>query len=279
MSTVIRPKENFPTNAEPGGKGILDYLRPFAVNTVGAKLLVAVTGLMLTGFVIAHLVGNLNVFAGQDAINNYALFLKKLGPLLWLARIGLLVVFLVHVLLVIKLKSMSAAARPIAYLHGRTVQASAAGRYMLLTGLVVLAFLLFHLAHFTFGWVKGADVGGYRVNYLDLRDSSNAVEGGRHDVYSMVVYGFQNTVITVLYVVAQLALFLHLSHGFQSAFQTLGANSPRWQQTWRRLGYAVALLLLVGNVGIAGAIWAGALQPTPDITNTLAAAGLEKATP
>jgi len=244
MSTVARPKQAHPTNADPGGKGVLDYLRPFMTTTVGSKFLVALTGLALTGFVIGHLVGNLKIFGGPDAINSYAQFLKDLGPLLWVVRFGLLAVFVTHVLLVLKLKKRSADARPIGYAYPATVQASAPSRYMLLTGLLILTFLLFHLAHFTFGWIEN----------VDYHDSK-----GRHDVYTMVVKGFSNPLIVGLYVVSQVVLFFHLIHGFQSAFQTLGANSPRFQRLFRQIGLVIATFLLLGNVGIPVYILAGGI--------------------
>jgi len=174
MSTVAHPKQNYPTNSEPGGKGFLHYLRPFLNNTVGAKLLVAITGLMLSGFVVGHLIGNLKVYSGAESLNAYAYFLKhSLGILIWVARGGLLVAFVTHIVLVLRLKALSRAARPIPYANPGTIQATYTSRYMLVTGLAIFFFLMYHLAHFTFGWVHTAD----GTNYLDLKDAN-----GHHDV-------------------------------------------------------------------------------------------------
>ncbi len=144
-----------------------------------------------------------------------------------------------------------------------------ASRTMIWTGLVIFAFLLFHLAHYTFGWIGTAQFmeGGQvrHVSYLDLHDPLND-PNGRHDVYSMTILGFMNPVVSILYIVAQLLLLMHLSHGVASIFQTLGVNSPRWQAAIRGLSWAVALVVGLGNIGIVAAIWAGALKLPPGIT-------------
>lgn len=227
-------------------------------SSVGAKLLVAATGLGLTLFVVFHMIGNLKVFQGPDAINGYAHFLKHdLGALLWIARGGLLAVFVLHLALALRLKYRTAAARPVPYQYPNAVRATAASRYMLTTGGVTGLFVLFHLAHYTFGWVKGAEVEpGRVVNYLDLTDAK-----GRHDVYSMVVAGFTNPVIVALYAAAQLALFVHLVHGVQSSFQTLGLKNRRSARLVWWAGFVVALSILVGNLAIVFGVWAGWAPP------------------
>ena len=126
---------------------------------------------------------------------------------------------------------------------------------MLQTGLLIFVFLLFHLAHYTFGWIGTATVNGETVSYLDLKDGN-----GLHDVYSMTILGFRNPIIAVLYILAQLLLMMHLSHGVGSVFQTLGANSPRWQPTIRLLSWAVALIVGLGNIAIVVAVWVGAVK-------------------
>jgi succinate dehydrogenase / fumarate reductase cytochrome b subunit len=231
----------------PGARALLD-------SSVGAKVLVALTGLGLTGFVVFHMIGNLKVFQGRDAVNAYAAFLKhELGLLLWLARGGLLAIFVLHVGLAVRLKLRAAAARPVAYHYRRDVRATRASRSMIWTGVVVGLFTLFHLAHYTLGWVKQAEVspGVYR-NYLDLTD-----DRGRHDVYAMVVAGFSEPWLAALYVVAQAALFVHLLHGVQSTFQTLGLKSRRSGRAIWWLGFAVALTVLAGNLAIVVGVWAG----------------------
>jgi succinate dehydrogenase / fumarate reductase, cytochrome b subunit len=230
------------------------FLRALFDSSVGAKILVALTGLGLTGFVVFHMIGNLTVFHGRDAVNAYAEFLKhELGLLLWIARAGLSAIFVLHIVLAVRLKLRSVAARPVAYQFRPDIQATTASRTMIWTGIVVGLFTLFHLAHFTFGWVKGAEVEpGKVVNYLDLRDSK-----GRHDVYSMVVAGFTNPWLVAVYIVAQLALFMHLMHGVQSSFQTLGLKNRRSGRAIWWLGFAVPLTVLVGNLAIVGGVWSG----------------------
>src|SRR5262245_10210957 len=209
-------------------------VRALLDSSVGAKLLVALSGLGLTLYVVFHMIGNLKVFQGRDAINSYAHFLKNdLGMLLWIARGGLLVIFLAHIVLAVRLKLRSVSARPVAYQYRRDVRSTASGRTMIWTGIIVGLFTLFHLAHFTFGWVKGVETpsGEFR-NYLELTD-----EKGRHDVYAMVVAGFTEPALAVLYIVAQLALFMHLTHGVQSSFQTLGLKNRRFGRAIWWLGF------------------------------------------
>jgi succinate dehydrogenase / fumarate reductase cytochrome b subunit len=227
-------------------------------STVGHKVLTALTGLGLATFVVFHMIGNLKILPGgpesREAINGYAYFLKhELGLLLWIARGGLLTLFVVHVAATLRLKAKTAGARPIAYAHHRTAQATLASRTMLSTGIVIFAFVLFHLAHFTFAWVhpvQAAD--GTWTNYLALTD-----EQGRHDVYAMMVAGFSTPWIAILYLVSQAVIAVHLSHGIKSSLQTLGLVGRRFSLAARWLGYAVALTVLVGNCAIVLAVWAG----------------------
>src|SRR5262245_39562972 len=148
MSSSVSTKRAFPANSLPSRKGVIDWLKPFVTTSVGMKATTAVTGFLLTGFVVVHLIGNLQVlpvFGGQDALNNYALSLKKLGPLLWVARGGLLTVFAVHIYLALTLAVRARRARPIRYQHPATIQARTASLTMPWTGLAILAFALFHL--------------------------------------------------------------------------------------------------------------------------------------
>jgi succinate dehydrogenase / fumarate reductase, cytochrome b subunit len=253
-STVRHPKG--PPQREPArGAGAL--LLAALDSSVGAKIVVALTGLGLAGFVVAHLIGNLKMFSGRESVNDYAHFLKHdLGLLLWFARGGLLAIFLLHLVLAIRLKLRSVAARPVPYQHAGSVQATISSRTMVWTGIVIGLFVVFHLAHFTFGWVKQAEVApGVSRNYLELEHN------GKHDVYSMVVAGFTNPVLVVLYVVAQLFLFVHLLHGVQSAFQTLGLTNGRFAPAIRVLGFAVAFAVLAGNLAIVLAVLFGVIPP------------------
>ncbi len=262
MSSSVPSKRLHPPNRLPPGKGLTPWLASFLNSTIGSKILVALTGICLTGFVVVHMIGNLKIFGGPDAINSYARFLKDLGPLLWVARIGLLALVLLHLSLAIRLKLRSKSARPVPYQHPATIQASFASRTMLQTGLVILAFVLFHLAHFTFGAISTttahdtATNQSVETNYLNLIDAQ-----GRHDVYSMVVAGFRNPIISILYILAQLALFTHLSHGVSSVFQSLGLNTPRFQPAIKTFGLTVAGVVAVANMAIVVAVWSGLVVP------------------
>jgi succinate dehydrogenase / fumarate reductase cytochrome b subunit len=234
-------------------------LRPVR-SSVGSKYVMAVTGLGLIGFVIVHMLGNLLLFAGPDALNGYAKALKDKGALLWVARAVLLAIFLVHVALGIRLTLQNMRARGSRYVYEDTVQASWASRHMLLTGLVTLAFVVYHLAHFTFGVTTAAEVkdpvtGEVRsVNYLDLRDPEDP---GRHDVYRMVVAGFRSPWVTLTYLAAQVFLWLHLWHGASSWFQSLGLNHPAYNPFLRKFGPVLATAVLVGNCSIPLAVFFG----------------------
>src|SRR6266545_4967549 len=194
------------------------FVWAFFDSSVGAKITVALTGLGLVVFTIFHMIGNLKMFSGPDSVNAYAAFLKHdLGLLLWIARAGLLAIFVLHLILAIRLTLRSKASRPVAYAYSGSVQATVSSRTMIWSGVVVGLFVVFHLAHFTFAWVHGAeDALGRYVNYLELKDAK-----GRHDVYRMVVAGFTTPWLSILYIIAQVVLFVHLLHGIQSSFQTL----------------------------------------------------------
>lgn len=214
-------------------------------SSIGGKTTMAVTGVLLFLFVVAHLAGNLQLLAGPKAINDYAEFLHSKPGLLWVARIGLLAIFGLHVATGIRLSRQNKAARPVGYAFEATVQASFASRSMLLSGLSLLAFVIYHLLHFTLGAVHGAD-------------HALKAQGGGHDVYSMVVASFSQMPIVLAYVSFQVLLFLHLSHGLQSFAQTLGFHhakyTPMVKLGSRLLAAAVAggncLLALAPTLGL-----------------------------
>ena len=233
MSTAINPKG--PRILKPEETPVT-WVQTYLTSTVGAKILVAITGLSLTAFVLFHMLGNLKMFFGPESINDYAHFLKhSLGAYLWAARIGLLSVFVLHVGLTIWLKAKTQAARPIGYTYHRTAQATIQSRTMLITGLLIFTFVLFHLAHYTFAYVtEVANPDGTYTNYLNLKDKD-----GRHDVYRMVIAGFQVSWVSAIYLLYQLTLLLHLSHGLQSSIQTLGLKGSRFAPVWVGAGLSL----------------------------------------
>ncbi len=245
--------------------------------TVAMKVIVAITGAGLLAFVFMHMLGNLQIFLGAEKLNEYAHFLKSNPELLWPARIGLLVLFTLHVTLTIILKRRTPRARRVGYVHNQLLETTTAGRYMLLTGLVVLAFVLYHLAHFTLGMVHMTPPAqpvtlnvpsGEAVAIADgpvaepvltsLHDGRDAQ--GHHDVYGMVVGSFRNPVVSMLYIAAQLVLAIHLFHGATSLFQTLGLNQCSIQPLLNRFGLIVALIIALGNCSIPAAVLAGIIH-------------------
>lgn len=257
--SAIHPKG--PRQVKPGS-GALAWAECYLGSSVGQKVLVALTGLSLAFFVVFHMIGNLKMFSGPESVNRYAYFLKhELGALLWAARGGLLTAFVLHLFLTIRLKLRAAAARPIGYAYQRSAQATIASKTMIWTGLVIGAFTVFHLAHYTFASihdVPGAD-GRSSINYLDLQYKIGDGES-IHDVYAMMISGFTTAWIAVLYLIAQVFLFVHLCHGVQSALTTLGLVGKRFAAAAKLLGYAVAGLIFAGNVAIIVAIWTGCVK-------------------
>jgi succinate dehydrogenase / fumarate reductase cytochrome b subunit len=240
----------------------LRWLSNFVSSTVGAKYLVAITGLLLTGFVLLHMLGNLQVFRGRDAMNSYAQSLKGLGPLLWLGRGLLLLFFLVHLFLALRLKKRSLDARPVAYQHHRFIEASWVSRHMALTGFVILGFVIFHLMHFTFGWIDRVEdpTTGTTIGYLQLKDPlyADPAHPGqtRADVYHMFISGFRNVPISLVYIICQLLLGMHLLHGTYSMFQTLGWNSVRFDSLIGWFAYALTTAIVAANVFMPIAVMA-----------------------
>jgi len=212
-------------------------------SSIGAKAVMAITGAMLFLFLIGHMAGNLLVFKGQDALNAYAQGLQNLGAGLWVVRIGLLAVFVAHVATAFRLHHTNREARPVGYYHEDTLKATWASRYMMLTGLVVLTFVLYHLLHFTFHQFAPRGIG------LD--------DQGRKDVYGMVIAGFSNPVITISYLVAHVFLLFHLLHGISSVFQTLGWNNDTINPLVKKGLPALAVLIVFGKMSIALSIWLG----------------------
>ncbi len=214
------------------------------LSSISTKTVMALTGLGLLGFVLAHMLGNLQVFAGREKLNAYAKTLQDLGPLLWVMRAGLLALFLTHVVCAVRLTLWNRAARPQPYVSVRPQVSSYAGRTMLMSGLIVTAFVVYHVLHLTVGVTNPGDHA--------LRDAA-----GRPDVYGAVVAGFQRWPISIAYVVAQVLLFFHLSHGASSAFQTLGVTHPRLGFLKGGFGKAVAAVILLGNCAIPLSIATG----------------------
>lgn len=212
-------------------------------------MIVAVTGVILIVFVIGHLLGNLQIFLGPEWINAYSQHLRDLGPILWMIRAFLLASVILHIYFTILLAIENRRARPESYRDRSYVKASWASRHMVVSGLVVLAFIIFHLFHFT------ARKFNPQFPLLKL-DPLN-----RYDVYSMMVYGFQNVYVSGFYIVGLFLLTLHLTHGSSSFFQSLGFNNERLTPKLAIAGRIFAWLLFIGYTSIPVAVLLGFIKP------------------
>ena len=225
----------------------------FCSSSIGRKWIVALTGLVLFGFVIGHLIGNLQIFLGSsEPINRYGAFLQGLGELLWAIRFFLLAMLVLHIVFTVKLRAESRAARPVNYAVTNRRATSPAARWMLLSGIMVFCFIVFHLLHFT---AQVPAVNGLGRNFATLTDGM-----GRHDVYRMMILGFSNPAASAFYVVAVALLALHLNHGIMSMFQTLGLNSAKVRPLWEKGGPAVAWLIFLGYASIPVAVLTGIVK-------------------
>lgn len=217
---------------------IVKSILRFYQSSIGKKIIVAVTGLALVLFVIGHMVGNLLVFGGPDALNAYAKKLADLGPLLWLARGGLLVAVVLHIVCTVQLTVANKAARPQPYGVQATRKASRASLTMIFSGLTILVFVIYHLMHYTWGVMN---------HYYDHQNPRYYLPNGDHNVYNMVVDGFGWLPASLFYILAMALLFRHLSHGFASIFQTLGFTTPKSRPVIELTSKAVAFALFAGN--------------------------------
>lgn len=218
-------------------------------SSVGKKFVMAVTGLALFIFVLLHLAGNLQVFLGPEALNRYGNFLQSNTELLWPARIILIILVALHIWAAVKLTLQNRAARPQRYAKYDTVVASYASRTMIWSGLIVLAFIIYHLLHFT-AEVQTVNMTG--KNFKDLVDVN-----GHHDVFAMMVIGFEKPVVAAFYIFAMFLLFAHLSHGLGAMFNSLGWKSPAYKGLIEKFAKVVSWLIFLGYITIPIAIQLG----------------------
>lgn len=226
----------------------MNGLQRALASTGGTKFLVGVTGAFLTIFVLGHMLGNLQIFLGPEAMNGYAAGLKAMPGPLWAARLGLLAALLIHVVGNVRLNARNKAARPTAYANQQPIVSSFASRTMLISGLILLAFIIYHLAHFTLGLTDPANA--------ELVDPL-----GRHDAYSMVVLGFQQPLAAGAYLIAMALLFLHLAHGVASLFQTAGLRRFDLRLSLDAAGRLFAIVVVLGNITIVLACLLGVIEP------------------
>jgi len=221
-------------------------LRHFT-SSLGKKFLMAITGAGLFLFVIGHLLGNLQIFLGPEAINRYGHFLQTTPEILWPARIGLLVFVGIHIWASISLTLENRAARGTRYEVKEVVDATLASRTMIWSGLIIFAFVAFHLAHYTLMVVH--------PEFRDLRDAN-----GWHDIYRMMIIGFSNYWVSGFYVLGIGLLCIHLSHGASAMFQSLGLNNAAYEAVIDRLATVAAVVIFLGYMSIPLAVLAGVVQ-------------------
>ena len=214
----------------------------FYESTLGKKVVMAVTGVILFGYVLGHLIGNLQIYApdGQQ-INHYAHFLHSHGLLLWVVRCGLLAAVGLHITASVQLWLLKRAARPESYVKKDDLPASYAARTMIWSGPIIAAFVIFHVLHLTVGSV---------LPLATLPD-------GDMDVRTNVITGFQHPAVAIFYIIAMALLCMHLYHGLWSMFQSLGVNHPRYTPMIKKFAAAFAWFVAIGNISIPVAVLAG----------------------
>jgi succinate dehydrogenase / fumarate reductase, cytochrome b subunit len=219
-------------------------------STIGKKIIMAVTGLVLVVFVIGHMAGNLQQFMGPARMNAYAAFLKSTGELLWIARLTLLAATILHVLMAWQLTQIKRAARPVDYTRRDPQVSTLASRTMRWGGVFLLVFIVFHILHFTTGTVFP----------IASRPDAQYPAFSHTDVYGNVISAFRTPWVTAFYVVAMLFLLLHLFHGAWSSVRTLGLSKPSSDPLHRRISTVIAVVVWLGFSAIPVAVLLGVIR-------------------
>ena len=219
-------------------------------STIGKKVIMAVTGLILVLFVIGHMAGNLQVFIGSAKMNAYAAFLKSTGELLWLVRLVLLAALVLHVLMAWQLTRIKQVARPVDYASRQPQVSTVASRTMRWGGVLLLVFIVFHILHFTTGTIFPPSI----------RADGTHPGFSATDVYGNVVSTFQVPWVVAVYVIAMLFLMLHLFHGAWSSVRTLGLVKPSQHPLRRRAATIIALIVWLGFTAVPVAVFLGAVR-------------------
>ena len=212
----------------------------FYDSTIGKKVIMALTGAILFGFLIGHMLGNLQVFLGREVMNHYAETLHGNLPLLWGVRILLLVSVLLHTWAAVQLTAVKAAARPVAYVKPANVQATTGSRTMMLSGPVIALFVIGHLLHLTTGTIH--------PQFVELH------------AYENVVNAFSNPIASGLYIVAMILVGFHLSHGIWSMFQSIGFSHPRYTPLIKKFSGIFAWVLIAGFIAVPISVLAGLVR-------------------
>jgi succinate dehydrogenase / fumarate reductase cytochrome b subunit len=218
---------------------LFDYLK----STILSKIVMAVTGVLLVLYIIAHTLGNLQIYVGQETFNAYAAFLQGLGELLWAFRIILFLALVFHIITSVYLKLLNNSTKPTKYQVKKYLEAKLTSRTMIWTGIMIFAFLVYHIMHFTLG-VADPEIYGHIDRYGPEEMFT------RHDAYLMVIQGFQKPIVSIVYIVGVILLGFHLSHAIQSMFQTLGINHPKYNGFIRGLGPWLSTIIVLALISI-----------------------------
>ena len=221
------------------------YLCRFTRSNIGLKVLMAITGVVMIGYLIGHVSGNMLIFAGPDAINNYSKFLHNSKGLLWGTRVLLLASVLVHIWATLRFLKLRSDARPVAYASKGAHGTTWAARTMYWSGPVIALFIVYHILHLTTGTLH--------PTYSKNVDAEHHVV----DVYANLVEGFQRPLASGIYIVAMLAIAFHLSHGVWSMLQTIGVNRPNWEPALRCVAVLAGVLITAGFIAVPVAVLLG----------------------
>jgi succinate dehydrogenase / fumarate reductase cytochrome b subunit len=227
----------------------MNIIKRIFQSSLGKKYIMAVTGFFLFFFVIGHMVGNLQVFLGAEAINRYGHFLQSNPELIWPARIGLLFLVGFHIWSAVVLSVENKVARPVSYAEYKPLGSSYASRTMLMSGLIVLAFIIYHLLHYT---VQAKSINLTGQSFVDFVDAEK-----RHDIFKMMVVGFSNIGVSLFYILSMGLLCMHLSHGLSSMFQSVGWKNGNYRPVLDKVAPTVAGLIFLGYSSIPVAILLG----------------------
>ena len=227
----------------------MSLIRNIFRSSLGKKFIMAVSGFVLLVFVIGHLAGNLQIFLGREAINRYGHFLQTNPELIWPARLFLLLMVGMHIWAAVKLSVENKAARTVGYAQYRPVGSSYASRTMLMSGLIIFVFVVYHILHFTVQ-VRYLNLTGR--SFVDFTDPEK-----RHDIFKMMVVGFNNIWVSGFYILGMALLTLHLSHGASSMFQSIGWKNRAYGSVLDKLARIGALLIFLGYSSIPVAILCG----------------------
>ena len=227
----------------------MNVIKNIFSSSLGKKFVMAGSGLLLFLFVVGHLVGNLQVFGPPEMINRYAHFLKSTPELLWVVRLGMLTLVTLHIMTAIQLSLENKAARPEGYATPGAYGSNWQSRYMFVSGLVILAFILYHLAHFTVLMPGINGVGDFTKLTTSLHGETVP------DVYAMMILGFQVGWVCLFYLVAQALLFIHLGHGLAAMFQSLGLRNHAWFPRIQCFAKVASIAIFVGYALIPVSIY------------------------